>query len=118
MGGFQFKPFERNDKIPGRGKIVQIFSSAMKLSNYELDRMFNEFRRYEDTTTNLVDIPTLFAKCQCPYNIFEQILFQVYDAEKTGKLSFMEFLILCYGFLACDDTALAITCFQLFDTEW
>ena len=116
MGGFQFKSFERNENIPGQGKSVQIFSRSLKISNYELDRMYNEFRRFEDLTTNLVDIETMFTKCLCPYNIIERVIFQAYDDHKTGKLSFMEFLVLCFGFLASDDTILAITLFQLFDT--
>ncbi len=116
MGGFQFKPFSRNDNIDGQGKEVLLFAKAMRINNYELDRMYHEFRRLEDSTTHLVEIRSIFEKCKkLKYSLFDQLLYQFFDDHKTGKLNFVEYITIQWGFLTTDETMMAILCFSMFD---
>jgi hypothetical protein len=116
MGSFQFKPFARNDAIEGQGKEVLLFAKAIRINNYELDRMYHEFRRLENPETHLVDIETLFARCKkIKYRLFDQLLYQLFDDHKTGKLNFVDYIAIQWGFLTTDDTMMATLCFVTFD---
>lgn len=118
MGSFQFKPFARNDAIEGQGKEVLLFAKAMRINNYELDRMYHEFRRMEDPETHLVEISAIFEKCKkIKYRLFDQLLYQLFDDHKTGKLNFVDYMAIQWGFLTTDETMMAILCFALFDVN-
>jgi hypothetical protein len=117
MGGFQFKPFERNDSIVGQGKEVLLFSKAVHINTYEVNRIFFEFQRLEDPATHLVEIVTIFnsTKKKLKPRLFDELLYQFFDDHKTGRLSFLEYIVIQWAFLTTDDQLLAILCFSMFD---
>lgn len=118
MGSFHFKPFSRNDAIEGQGKEVLLFAKAMRINNYELDRMYHEFRRLEDPETHLVEISSIFAQCKkIKYRLFDQLVYQLFDDHKSGKLNFVDYVTIQWGFLTTDETMMAILCFSMFDFE-
>lgn len=117
MGAFATKHFLRNDGIDGQGKEVLIFCKRIHLANNELDRIFHEFKKFEDPESFKLDTKAMFSRYKIPCRVFERILFQIYDHEKSGHLSFLEYLVIVWGFLTCDDENLAHLCFSLFDVD-
>jgi hypothetical protein len=114
MGGTH--SFVRNDEIDGQGKEVLLFSQKIKLSKTELDRIYHEFRYYEDRSTHVVDLAYLFERCGLKQlKLVDSLIFQFFDDDKTSKLNFLDFLIALWGFLAADDVHLSYFCFMLFD---
>jgi hypothetical protein len=117
MGNFGSQQFIRNDEIVGQGKQVLIYAKKMRLTNKELDRLYHEFSKFENPKTNLAEISRIFQYCSCEYSVFSIILYQIFDKTKSGFLNFMEYIIINWFFLTCNDDDFAILCFNLFDTE-
>lgn len=109
--------FVRNDEIPGQGKQVLVLAKKLKLTNVELDRIFHEFCKHRDIESKTVDLEALFRALKCPYTLFARLMFQFFDANKTGKLVFFEYMIIMWGVLSTDEDGLAALLFSLFDTE-
>lgn len=117
MGAFSTKRFLRNDFIDGQGKEVLVFCKRIHLANNELDRIFHEYKKFEDQSTHKLDVKAMFSRYRAPYTVFERILFQIYDREKSNYLTFLEYLVIVWGFLSCDDETLAHLTFSTFDMD-
>jgi Ca2+-binding EF-hand superfamily protein len=117
MGGFGGKQFIRNDKVDGQGKPVLLISKKLNMKMNEVDRIFHEFSKYEDQTTHTIEIKYLFNCMQIPYMLFDSLIFQMFDKQKSGYLNFMDYLMVMWALLSTDDDGLANLCFSLFDTE-
>jgi hypothetical protein len=111
------REFVRNDEIDGQGKQVVIIAKSLKLTNVALDRLFHEFKKFENPKSNLMNIQAMFSSFKQDYCIFDRIIFQIFDKNKTGELNFLEYVIIMWGFLSTDEDGLAAFCFSLFDTE-
>lgn len=117
MGGFGSKQFIRNDKVDGQGKPVLVIAKKLDLKMNEVDRIFHEFTKYEDQTTHQIEIKYLFNCMQIPYMLFDSLIFQMFDKQKSGYLNFMDYLMVLWTFLSTDDDSLANLCFSLFDID-
>ncbi len=109
------KELIRNDDIEGQGKAVFVLAKSLKLTNVALDRIYHEFHKFENPITNLANISTFFAAFKHEYTVFDRLLFQLFDKNKTGELNFMEYMIIIWGFLSTDEDGMAALCFSLFD---
>ena len=109
--------FVRNDETVGQGKEVLVLAKKLKLTNVELDRIFHEFVKHRQLESQSVDISQMFKACRHPYTLFDRLLFQFFDANKTGSLVFFEYMIIMWGVLSTDEDGLAALCFSLLDTE-
>eukprot|EP01038_Epipyxis_sp_PR26KG_P011425 gene11425-15310_t len=114
---FGTRTFIRRDDVDGQGKAVLIYGKKMQLTNHQLDRLYHEFSKFEDPKTNLVPIILLFKSYRCKYNLFNMILFQLFDKEKSGLLNFLEYVIIVWCLLSTNNDTLATLCFNLFDVE-
>lgn len=114
---FGVKSFERDESIIGQGKNVLTFAKKVNLSKYELDRLFHEFLKYEDPNTHLASIENIFKLSKISYNILASVLLQIYEEDKTGTLSFLEFIISMWAILSSEEIGLASLCYNLFDIQ-
>lgn len=117
MGLFSTKPFTRNDDIDGQGKDALLLAKGIALTNYELNRIYHEFLKYEDPVAHTVDIQSVFQGCKANYSLFCRLLFQIYDPYKHGRLNFEEFMVIIWAFLSAGSEGLARLCFQMFDVD-
>jgi hypothetical protein len=117
MGAFATKRFLRNDFIDGQGKEVLVFCKRIHLANNELDRIFHEYKKFEDPNTHKIEIKAVYSRYRVQYTAFDRILFQIYDVEKSGYLTFLEYLVIVWGFLSCDEENLAYLTFSFFDVD-
>lgn len=117
MGALNSKKFHRNDDIIGQGKAVLIIGKQLRIRNRDIDLLFREFCKYEDPRDHLISLDVYFAKMKIIHSPFADMFFQLFDENKTGNLSFLEYMISIWNFLSCDDEILAASCFQLFDME-
>ena len=117
MGVFNSKQFIRNDKIDGQGKSVLQKSKQIKLKVKELDRLYHEFVKFEDKSTHLLQIKSLFNYYKIHYSFFDSILFQFFDLTKSGFLNFEDFVVIMWAILSTDDDGLANLCFSLMDSS-
>ncbi len=83
----------------------------------ELDRIFHEFSKYEDKETHLAEIKYIFNCLQIPYLLFDSLLMQIFDKNKSGYLNFMDYLMVMWSLLSSDDDGLANLCFSLMDVD-
>ena len=111
------REFVRNDDIDGQGKHVLVVAKSLNLTNVALDRLFHEFKKFENPTSNLMSISIMFSAFKQEYCIFDRLIFQIFDKNKTGELNFLEYMIIMWGFLSTDEDGMAAFCFSLFDTE-
>jgi hypothetical protein len=118
MGGaFATKDFIRNDAIEGQGKEVLTFCKTVRITKYELSRLFHFFQAYEDKKTHVIALESFFRLVQAPYSLFASIFFQLYDIHKTGGIAFNDFMIMFWILLTADEESLALLCFSIFDLD-
>jgi hypothetical protein len=115
MGAFNPKPFERNDEIDGQGKMVLKLAKRFLITKKELDRLYHEFLKYSDRFNHRIVIADMFQKIDVAYYLYFQVLFQLYDVNKTATLNFQEFVVIMWAFLSINDDGIAALSFALFD---
>jgi Ca2+-binding EF-hand superfamily protein len=57
------------------------------------------------------------AICRINNKRFGKLIFQLFDNENKGEITFEEFLVTAFGALSLDDSSLAIFAFRLFDLD-
>lgn len=115
MGALSSKPFQRDDAIPGQGMALMHDSKTLGLKGRQLDRLYQEFCKYEDKETYTADMASLLGDGGGPVM---DLLFQQFDKTKSGELLFHDFVLTTWNFLSVSDgDLLANFMFQLFDVE-
>lgn len=115
MGSVFGRKFVRNDKIEGQGKQFLLFAKKINLQKYEIDRIFEVFCGLEDPVTHLVETRKILLQNKRPYTLICSVILQIFDRNKTGWLNFMEYVMVMWCFLSCNEDELARMCFGLFD---
>jgi len=117
MGAFSTRIFERNDKVVGQGRQVLLDAKALGIKTRQLDRLFHEFCKLEDSDSHKLDLDEFFEFMKVERTPFMDIFFMLFDKSKSGELSFNEYVQSTWLFLSSSDDNLASVCFQTFDTE-
>jgi Ca2+-binding EF-hand superfamily protein len=106
MGLFSSKPFERNDMIPGQGKALMVDCKLLGIKTRQLDRLFQEFARFEDVETYTVDVVSLLGALNMDIAMpVLDLLFLQFDKSlnKSGHLLFHEWVLTLWDFLSTSD---------------
>ena len=115
MGALNGRVFIRNDYIVGQGKEVLLDAKSLNIKMNQLDRLFHEFTKLMDLDTHKVDLEMFLRFIKVPHVPFLDLLYQLFDKEKKGDLTFHEYMISNWYFLSSSEDNLATMCFQLFD---
>ena len=113
MGGAQ--SFKRDDTVEGMGLQVLVDAKAMFIKSRELDRLYHEFYKLAGEDYYTVDLEAFldFLEVPCPPLI--SVLYQFFEKNKTGHMTFYQYMVYNWHFLGASDDGLAALCFQMFD---
>lgn len=117
MGAAVTIPFVRNDAVLGQGKEVLLFGKKCNLKNYEVDRIYDEFVKFEDKDTHVGSVYDFFESKKLKMCTFLNFFFLLFDKRKTGMLPFVDYMLCLWNFLSSDSENIAVFLFLLFDTE-
>jgi Ca2+-binding EF-hand superfamily protein len=115
MGGTH--GFQRDDSVEGMGLQVLVDAKAMYIKSRQLNRIFHEFHKLAGDDYYTVDLEAFLAFIQAPNPPMMSVLYQFLDKEKTGQLTFYQYMVYNWHFLSASDDCMAAMCFQMFDTD-
>jgi Ca2+-binding EF-hand superfamily protein len=117
MGAAVTIQFVRDDGVLGQGKEVLLLGKRCNMKNYEVDRMYDEFVKFEDKETHVGSVYDFLESKKIKFCPFLDFYFLLFDKRKTGMLPFVDFMLCLWNFLSSDSENIAVFLFLLFDTE-
>jgi Ca2+-binding EF-hand superfamily protein len=115
MGGTH--SFKRDDDVEGMGLQVLVDAKNMYIKSRQLDRIYHEFHKLAGDDYYTVDLEAFLAFLQVDYPPMVSILYQLLDKEKTGQMTFYQYMVYNWHFLSASDDGMAAICFQMFDID-
>jgi Ca2+-binding EF-hand superfamily protein len=121
MGALVTKPFEKSEVIPGQGRALLLDCKALGVRTRQLDRLYEEFCRFEDVKSYTVDVESMLSTLNASsatWGPIVDVLFLQFDEKKSGELFLHDFVLTLWNFLTVPDgDMLANFVFQLFDVK-
>jgi len=117
--GVCFSDISRNSISALRKKQPVVFRMARDLgySPGDIKNMFKFFNFCDVDDSGTVSIEEMNAICRINNKRFGKLIFQLFDNENKGEITFEEFLVTAFGALSLDDSSLAVFAFRLFDLD-
>jgi hypothetical protein len=113
MGGTH--SFKRDDSVEGMGLQVLVDAKSMFIKSRELDRLYHEFHKLAGEDYYTVDMDAFAAFLQVPILPMMHVFYTFFDKNKTGHMTFYQYMVYNWHFLSASDDTLAAMCFQMFD---
>lgn len=115
MGGTQ--SFKRDDEVEGMGLQVLVDAKVLYIKSRQLDRIFHEFYKLAGDDYYTVDLEAFLAFLQMEYPPMVSVLYQFLDKQKSGQMTFYQYMVYNWHFLSASDDGIAAICFQMFDID-
>ena len=116
MGSFFGKPFIVSS-IPGQGPEVLEVAKTLKLSTSHLNQIYAQFRELDSDNSGVVDVSEFIIHNHITSEIFGELVFSLFDANKSGKLDFEEYLTAVWNYCSLSKDGLAKFAFDIFDVN-
>lgn len=84
---------------------------AMQLSEREVRKLFNEFRKVDVDGSGSIALPELLAHLDLPVTAFTQKVFSIFDEDGSGEVDFKEFVMTLWNYCTLTSSTLGIILF-------
>ncbi len=82
--------------------------TALKLSNAEIKKLHNVYRRIDSDRSGVIEIGELFRFLQLERTPFTERVFTIFDMNGTGKVDFREFTMSLWNYCTLANANLGI----------
>ncbi len=87
----------------------------MQLSEREVRKLYNEFRKVDMDNSGSIGLPELLAHLDLPVTPFTEKVFSIFDDDGSGEIDFKEFVMTLWNY--CTLTAATLGNFLLSDVK-
>ena len=117
MGLFSSKPFVPTSRIPGQGFQILEVTEKLKITTSHLNKIYKQFRELDSDNSGVIDVSEFIVVNEITSEIFGELVFSLFDANKSGKLDFEEYMIAVWNYCTLHKDGLAEFAFDIFDVN-
>ena len=88
---------------------------AMQLSEKEVRKLYNEFRKVDMDNSGSIGLPELLAHLDLPVTDYTQKVFSIFDEDGSGEVDFKEFVMTLWNYCTLTSSTLGNYFFLLFE---
>lgn len=116
MGSFFSKTFVVND-ISGQGSEVIDIANKLHLKRSDLNAIYTQFCVLDSDNSGEVEVEEFIIHNEIASDIFGELVFTLFDQNKSGKLDFQEYVIAVWNYCTLPKDGLARFAFDIFDVD-
>eukprot|EP01032_Pedospumella_encystans_P011241 gene11241-13081_t len=90
---------------------------AMQLSEKEVRKLYNEFRKVDMDNSGSIGLPELLAHLDLPVTPFTQKVFSIFDDDGSGEVDFKEFVMTLWNYCTLTAATLEMFAFDMYDSD-
>jgi Ca2+-binding EF-hand superfamily protein len=117
MGQCMGKTFVINDKVSGQGPEILMIADKLQISRSDIDLIYNQFCYIDSDGSGIVDVSEFVVFHNISSEIFGELVFSLFDRDKSGKLDFQEYLTALWNYCTMERDALSRFAFEIFDVD-
>eukprot|EP01032_Pedospumella_encystans_P023367 gene23367-26451_t len=89
----------------------------MQLSEKEVRKLFNEFRKVDMDNSGSIGLPELLAHLDLPVTDYTQKVFSIFDEDRSGEVEFKEFVMTLRNYCTLTSSTLEMFAFDMYDSD-
>ena len=109
------RKFYPSDSIEGQGPEVFEMLHSLGLADDAIDLLYNAFLEIDADRSNWMSALELYSYFKIDIGLFERHIFTLFDQDKSGLLSFIDFAVALWNFLTLQECDLGTLMYTMRD---
>lgn len=107
--------FVPNDQLEGQDEMIYEITPIMEMEDEELDIFYTVFQEIDVHKCGNIQASDIFTFMNSDFTKFEQSVFQIFDADRSGKFNFFEFVCCLWNLLTIPENQLGAIVYLMKD---